>query len=64
MVLGDWQPLLQQYGAETPILFCLQGDKPLLPDDYAEGLRMVPSRMWNGEAGRQPCILVELGQVF
>ncbi|MBQ5840362.1 MAG: hypothetical protein IIW40_00230 [Clostridia bacterium] len=64
MVLGDWQPLLQQYGADTPILFCLRGEKPLFSDDYAEGLKAVPSHLWNGEAGWQPCILVELGQVF
>lgn len=64
MVLGDWQPLLQQHGADTPILFCLRGEKTLLPDSYVEGLTAAPSRMWNGEAGWQPCILVELGQVF
>ncbi len=64
MVLGDWQHLLQEHGADTPILFCLRGEKPLLTDSYCEGLTAALSRMWDRETGWQPCILVELGQVF
>ena len=64
MVLGEWQGLVQRLDAQTPVIFRLQGDQPLSPDGYCEGLSVTPSRMWDRKQGWQPCLLVELGDAF
>ena len=64
VTLGDWQRLAQEMPPETPVIFRYDGRQPMETEDYCDGLRVVPSRMWEGHEGWQPCVLVELGERF
>lgn len=63
-MLGEWQRLAQEMPPDTPILFRYDGRQPMENGRYCDGLRVVPSRMWEGHTGWSPCILVELGESF
>lgn len=64
LVLGDWQRLARELPSETPVIFRYDGKKPMETEEYCDGLRVYPSRMWDGYDGWKPCILVELGECF
>ena len=64
MVLGDWQRLAQEIPQDTPVIFRYDGKKPMDTEDYCDGLRVYPSKMWDGYEGWKPCVLVVLGECF
>lgn len=64
MVLGDWQRLAQEVPPDTPVIFRYDGRRAMETEDYCDGLQVSLSRMWEGHAGWQPCILVTLGEAF
>ena len=64
LVLGDWQRLARELPSETPVIFRYDGKKPMETEEYCDGLRVYPSKMWDGYNGWQPCIQVELGECF
>ena len=64
MTLGDWQRLAQEMPPDTPVIFRYDGQQTMRNEDYCDGLRAVPSRMWEGRSGWRPCILVKLGERF
>lgn len=64
MTLGDWQRLAQEMPPDTPVIFRYDGKQPMETEDYCDGLRAAPSRLWDGYGGWKPCILVELGERF
>lgn len=64
LVLGDWQRLARELPPETPVIFRYDGKKPMETEEYCDGLRVYPSKLWDGYNGWQPCILVELGECF
>ena len=64
LTLGDWQRLAQEMPPDTPVIFRYDGQQTMRNEDYCDGLRAVPSRMWEGRSGWRACILVELGERF
>ena len=64
LTLGDWQRLAQEMPPDTPVIFRYDGQQIMRNEDYCDGLRAVPSRMWEGRSGWRSCVLVELGERF
>jgi len=64
MKLEDWKRVVKEMPADTPVIFYQTAEKPLTEGGYCDGLRVAPSRMWEGHRGWVPCVLVELGQGF
>lgn len=65
MQLKDWRQMLEQLPEDTPVVFYQGADVALQSGEYCGGVRVSPSRMWEGQpVGWVACVLVELGEAL